>query len=170
MKPFEMKDYKVFDMFNNQWALATAGTPDHYNTCTIGWGSLGTIWGGPTRGRSIVTIYINPDRYTWEFLKETDVFTVDFFPEQYRKALGYLGAKSGRDEDKVAAAGLTPKELAGGVTFEEANLTFVCRKLYQGEFQREGLADEINNGIYANWHPHWMFVGEIIEVEDKRSC
>ena len=95
---------------------------------------------------------------------------MDFFPEQYRKALGYLGAKSGRDEDKVAAAGLTPKELAGGVTFEEANLTFVCRKLYQGEFQREGLADEINNGIYANWHPHWMFVGEIIEVEDKRSC
>ena len=33
---------------------------------------------------------------------------------------------------------------------KEANLTFVCRKLYQGEFQREGLADEINNGIYRN--------------------
>ena len=168
MKPFEMKDYKVFDMFNNQWALVTAGTPDHYNTCTIAWGSLGTIWGGPNRGRSIVTVYVNPDRYTYGFLKETDVFTVDWFPQEYRKALGYLGSRSGRDEDKVAAAGLTPKELAGGVTFEEANLTFVCHKLYQGEFQREGLADEINYGIYEDWHPHWMFVGEIIEVEDKR--
>ena len=169
MEPFETKDYKVFDMFNNQWALVTAGDPGHYNTCTIAWGSLGTIWGGPGGGRSIVTVYVNPERYTYDFLKESDTFTVEFFPPEYRKALGYLGSHSGRDGDKVAAAGLTQKELAGGVTFEEANLTFVCRKLYQGEFQRDGLADEINHGIYENWDPHWMFVGEIIEVEDKRS-
>ena len=169
MEPFETKGYKVFDMFNNQWALVTAGDPGHYNTCTIAWGSLGTIWGGPGGGRSIVTVYVNPERYTYDFLKESDTFTVEFFPPEYRKALGYLGSHSGRDGDKVAAAGLTPKELAGGVTFEEANLTFVCRKLYQGEFQRDGLADEINHGIYENWDPHWMFVGEIIEVEDKRS-
>jgi len=169
VKPFEEKEYRVFDMFNNQWALATAGDIGHYNTCTIAWGSLGTIWGGPGRGRAIATVYINPDRYTWEFMKACDTFTVDFFPETYRRALGYLGAHSGRDGNKVAAAGLTPKALAGGVTFEEANLTFVCRKLYQGEFQRKGLADEINSGIYRNWRPHWMFVGEIVEVEDRRA-
>ncbi len=169
MKPFEAKEYKVFDLFNNQWGLVTAGDPSRYNTCTVAWGSLGTIWGGPCQGRSIVTVYINPDRYTWDVLKDSDTFTVDFFPPEFRKALGYLGSRSGRDEDKVAAVGLTPKELAGGVTFEEANLTFVCKKLYQGEFQREGLADEINHGIYEGWHPHWMFVGEILEVEDKRQ-
>ena len=56
----------------------------------------------------------------------------------------------------------------GGVTFAEANLTFVCRKLYQGEFRREGLADSVNHGIYKDWHPHWMFVGEIVATEDKR--
>lgn len=168
MKEFETKDYKVFDMFNNQWALVTAGDITHYNTCTIAWGSLGTIWGGPGRGRSIVTVYVNPDRYTWEFLQNSDTFTVEFFPEQYHQALGYLGSRSGRDEDKVAAVGFTPKEVSGGVTFEEANLTFVCHKLYAGEFRREGLADEINNGIYKTWHPHWMFVGEITAVEDLR--
>ena len=167
MKDYESKNYPVFDMFNNQWALATAGSPAHYNTCTIAWGSFGTIWGGPGKGRPIATIYINPDRYTWDFLKESDIFTVAFFPPEYRKALGYLGSHSGRDGDKVAA-GLTPKALAGGVTFEEANLTFVCHKLYQGEFQREGLADEINHGIYEDWDPHWMFVGEVIEVQDGR--
>ena len=168
MKPFEEKDYKIFDMFNNQWALVTAGSMDRYNTCTLAWGSLGTIWGGPGQGRPIVTVYVNPDRYTWEFLKEYDTFTVEFFPPEYREALGYLGSHSGRDGDKVSAAGLTPKEFAGGVTFEEANLTFACHKLYQGEFQREGLADEINRGIYRAWHPHWMFVGEIVETEDLR--
>lgn len=168
MKDFEEKDYKVFDMFNNQWALATAGTPDRFNTCTIAWGSLGTIWGGPGRGRPIATVYINPDRYTWDFLKESETFTVSFFPEQYRQALGYLGSHSGRDGDKVAAAGLTPREIHGGVTFAEADLTFVCRKLYQGPFEREGLSAEIDQGIYAHWQPHWMFVGEIVESEDRR--
>ena len=168
MRPFEEKDYKVFDLFNNRWALVTAGSPDAFNTCTIGWGSLGTIWGGPGGGRSIVTVYVNPDRYTWEFLRNGDVFTVAFFPDEYRKALGYLGSHSGRDGNKVAAAGLTPKAIGGGVTFEEAELTFVCHKLYEGEFRREGLAEEINNGIYAKWNPHWMFVGEILQVEDKR--
>lgn len=168
MREFESKDYKVFDMFNNQWALVTAGSIEHYNTCTIAWGSLGTIWGGPHGGRSIVTVYVNPDRYTYDFLKESDTFTVQFFPEEYRKALSYLGSHSGRDEDKVANAGLTPRAIGSGVTFAEANLTFVCHKLYQGEFQREGLAPEINQGIYKNWNPHWMFVGEILETEDQR--
>ena len=168
MKPFEEKDYRVFDMFNNQWALVTAGTPVHYNTCTIAWGSLGTIWGGPGRGRPIATVYVNPDRYTWDFLKESDVFTIAFFPERYREALGYLGSHSGRDGDKVAVAGLTPTELSGGVSFEQAELTFICRKLYQGAFEREGLASEIDQGIYKNWQPHWMFVGEITGVDDRR--
>ena len=129
---------------------------------------MGSIWGPPNGGRSVITVYVNPDRYTWDVLTESDTFTVQFFPPEYRQALGYLGSHSGRDEDKVSAAGLTPKELAGGITFEEAELTFVCRKLYQGQFQREGLADEIRHGIYENWDPHWMFVGEILEVEDKR--
>ena len=88
---------------------------------------------------------------------------------EYRKALGYLGSHSGRDGDKVAAAGLTPKAIGTGVTFAEANLTFLCKKLYQGPFEREGLADEINNGIYKNWQPHWMFVGEILEVQSDLS-
>ena len=116
----------------------------------------------------VVTVYVNPARYTWEFLRESDTFTVSFFPPEYRKALGYLGSHSGREGDKVAAAGLTPKELAGGVSFEEAELTFVCRKLYQAPFEREGMAEEIDR-FYADWEPHWMFVGEIIETEDRRG-
>lgn len=168
MKAFEQKDYKVFDMFNNQWALVTAGTLDRFNTCTIAWGSLGTIWGGPHGGRSIVTVYVNPCRYTWEFLKEFDTFTVSFFGEEYRKALGYLGSHSGKNEDKVSVSGLTPKAAGTSVSFEEAQLTFVCHKLYEGPFEREGLADEINHGVYKDWEPHWMFVGEIIEADDCR--
>ncbi len=160
MRPFETNDYKIFELFNSRWGLVTAGDASRYNTCTISWGSLGTLW-----GRSVATVYINPDRYTWEFLKDSDTFTVSFYPPEYRDALGYLGSHSGRDGDKVSAAGLTPRPMDGAVTFAEAELTFLCRKLYQGEFHREGLADEIDRGVYGNWRPHWMFVGEIIGCE-----
>ena len=168
MKPFEAKDYKVFDMFNNQWGLVTAGNKDHYNTCTIGWGSLGTIWGGPGKGKPIVTVYVNPARYTWNYLKEDDTFTVSFFPEKYRKVLGYLGSHSGRDGDKVKAAGLTPVTIGDGVTFKEANLTFLCRKIYQDMFRREGMAEEIQD-FYSGWEPHWLFIGEVLDADDRRE-
>ena len=161
---YNEKAYKVFEMFSKQKALATAGNIDDYNCCTIGWGSLGNIW---DRGTNIVTIYINPDRYTWKYCMEKDYFTVSFFPEAYLPDLRILGTKSGRDGDKVALTKLHPVALENGVDYEEATLTFVCRKLYQGEFEREGLADKINNGIYKDWYPHYMFVGEIIDVIEK---
>ena len=163
MTDFQHNEHKIFEAFNNDWALATAGDISHYNTCTISWGSMGTLWNRP-----VVTVYINPDRYTWEFMKESDTFTVSFYDESFKQALRYLGTKSGRDEDKVANVGFTPKQIGDGVTFVQAKLTYVCRKLYQGPIEREGLADVINNGVYANWQPHWIFIGEVIEAEDKR--
>ncbi len=161
---YTSEKYNVFEMFSKQKALATAGSIEDYNCCTIGWGSLGNIWG---RGTNIVTIYINPDRYTWKYCMEKDYFTVSFFPKEYHDDLMILGTKSGRDGDKVALTKLTPYAVGPAVAYEEAELTFVCHKLFQGEFSREGLADEINTGIYADWNPHYMFVGEIIDVIRK---
>ena len=88
MKNFRQEDYKVFEMFDKQWALVTAGGMDHFNSCTIGWGSLGNIWAADRKTISTVTVYVHPARYTSEFLKESDTFTVSFYPDQYRKALG----------------------------------------------------------------------------------
>ena len=50
-------------------------------------------------------------------VKKADTFTISFFPPEYKKALGYMGYHSGRNENKAAAAGLTPVELP-----EEAQL------------------------------------------------
>lgn len=100
MDGFKEKEYKIFEMFDKEWALVTAGSTVHYNTCTVGWGSFGTLWGG----KPTITVYVHPARYTSEFLKENDTFTVSFFPESCKKALGYLGSHSGRDGDKVLDA------------------------------------------------------------------
>ena len=163
---YKEKEYKVFELFSKKKALATAGSIDDYNCCTIGWGSLGSIW---NRGMDIVTIYINHDRYTWKYCMEKDCFTVSFFPEEYREDLQILGTKSGRDGDKLALTKLTPVAIDEAVGYKEAELTFVCKKLYEGEFSRVGLAEEINDGIYKNWEPHYMFVGKILKVIDNRG-
>ena len=60
MREFETRDYPVFEMFNHQWGLVTAGDAGRWNTCTIAWGSMGSIWGPPNGGRSVITVYVNP--------------------------------------------------------------------------------------------------------------
>ena len=122
---FAEKKYDVFSMFNDRWALVTAGSLEDYNTMTIGWGSLGTIWGPPHKGKPIVTVYVSPARYTHSYLEENDYFTVSFFPEEYRKDLGILGSRSGRDGDKVALTALEPVAVEHGVDFRQAELTGV---------------------------------------------
>lgn len=180
MKEFTQKSYPVFEMFSRQTALVTAGDMAHFNGCTIGWGSLGNIWSRTGNMRPIVTVYVYPSRYTCEFLKTNDTFTVSFFPEAYRRALAYMGSHSGRDGDKVSAAGLTPVSMGKSVGYQEAELTFLCKKLYQHEFAKEGLDGTIHEYYQASprsfppdangdWQTHWMFVGEIIEVDDKRK-
>lgn len=119
-----------------------------------------------------------PGAHTCEFLERGDTFTVSFYPPEYRRALGYIGSHSGRDGDKAAAAGLTPLAFGQGVTYAEANLTFLCKKLYQHQFTTEDLAPEVQAyyasmpqvypDFHGGWQPHIAFVGEIIDVIDKR--
>ena len=170
MGNFREQDYRVFELFEKRWALVTAGSPERFNGCTIGWGCMGTVWNRP-----VVTVYVYPARHTREFLLENDSFTVSFFPESCRKALGIMGSRSGRDGDKVSAAGLTPMAVGDSVGYREASLTFLCRKLYQHQLSREDLAPEIQEyyqsypEVYprdenGEWQSHWVFVGEVVET------
>ena len=86
MTNFMEKDYKIFEMFKNDWALVTAGNKDDFNTCTVAWGSLGTIWTRNGNG-AIATVYIHPSRYTNEYFLKNDTFTVSFYSEEYKKLL-----------------------------------------------------------------------------------
>lgn len=178
MADFREKDYRVFEMFEKDWALVTAGTPEHFNSCTLGWGSFGSIWSGRDGG-PVITIYVHPSRYTCSFLQESGTFTICFFPPSCKKALAFFGTNSGRDVDKAQATGLTPVPCGESVAYAEANLTFLCKKLYQHQFAREDLAPEVRDYYAANpdyytdfhggWQPHMVFLGKIIDVQDRRS-
>ena len=156
MKEFNAKSFEVFDQ---EWALVTAGTKDSCNAMTISWGGLGTLWGRPA-----ATVYVKPVRYTWNFMKENDYFTVSFYDEQYRKALGVFGSKSGRDTDKVKATGFTPVYLENAVTFREAKTTLLCRKIYTQDLDIDAIPDFARERYYTEEAPHTMFIGEVIDI------
>ena len=153
------------DMIAKEWMLVTAGNESRgYNTMTASWGHLGAIW-GKGGGLPTAVIYLRPQRYTKEFVDREELFTISVFPEEYKKALGYLGSHSGRDGDKVAQAGLTPVFGEDTTWFAEAKLVLICRKLYHAPLQPEGFVDtSIISQCYPQSDFHEMYIGEIIKV------
>lgn len=150
----------IFEQYDKKWALLTAGDKYKFNTMTISWGGLGTLWNKP-----VATVYVRTSRYTNEFMKDNDYFTVSFYPEEYKKTLGVLGSKSGRDMDKIHESGLTPKEVENGITFAEAEVTLVCRKLISQRLEPENMIPEIAKQFYENEAEHDMYVGEVVFIE-----
>ncbi len=74
------------------------------NVLTIAW--TGTICSDP----AMLYISVRPERYSYPMIKETGEFVVNLTTEELLKATDYCGVRSGRDEDKFRAAGLTKGE------------------------------------------------------------
>lgn len=152
-----MNKINPFEKFNKEWALVTAGNKDRFNSMTISWGSMGTLW-----FKSIVTIYIRPERYTFDFLKSSDYFTVSFYDEKYKDKLIMFGRCSGRDVDKVSESGFSPVFLNNGITYKEAKETLVLKKIYMQKLDKKLLASDMD--CYSDGgSEHYMIVGEVID-------
>ena len=73
-----------------------------------------------------------------------------------------LPTKSGRDGNKVAEVGFTPVELAGQISFEEADLVLVCRKLYADEIRPEKFIDaSCDERCYPDHDYHTFYIAEV---------
>lgn len=149
----------IFSQFDKKWALLTAGNSDSFNTMTISWGGLGTLWNKP-----VATVYVRTSRYTHDFMDANDYFSISFYPEQYRKILGVLGSKSGRDMDKMNASGLTPKKTGETISFEEAETTLICRKLFRQRMEESNMPEDIVKSLYTGQAPHDLYIGEVVAI------
>ena len=149
-----------FTKFDKDWALVTAGTKEKFNSMTIAWGAMGTLWSTP-----VLQIFIRPNRYTFKFLEENDYFTVSFYDKKYKRALGIMGTKSGKDFDKVKLTGLTPKFLDNGITYEEASETYVCKKIYMKEMDKTKFPEtEKITKMYKDEPAHYVIFGELVNA------
>lgn len=158
IRPERLAD-NTFRLFDHDWTLITAGTRKSFNMMTASWGGLGIIWNKP-----VTFIFVRPTRYTYEFLEQSERFTLSFFIERYRNRLNLCGSKSGREIDKVAATGLTPVFNRGAIYFAEARLVLVCRKIYYQDLQPQQFRDRRVLKFYPKRDFHRMYFGEIKQV------
>lgn len=153
----EAMNESVFKVIGTDWLLVTGAAGGKANAMTASWGGMGIMWGKP-----VAFLVIRPQRYTKEFIDKAEGLTISVFAGERRKMMGYFGSVSGRDEDKIARAGLTCLEDEGRVYFEEARMVFICKKLYAQEMQE---ACFIDNDSREKWYPdkdyHTMYIAEV---------
>lgn len=157
----EELSFNPFTKIAKEWMLITAGDAEKSNTMTASWGGLGIMW-----GKNVATAYIRPQRYTKEFVDNSDRFTLSFLPETYRKALSVCGTVSGKNvEDKWKEAGLHPYYVDGTTAVEESDMILVCKKLYAQDMLPECF---IETECDTKWYPekdyHTMYIAEIEKV------
>ncbi|WP_297637597.1 flavin reductase [uncultured Clostridium sp.] len=152
-----------FKMIGEDWLLFTAKKDDKVNTMTASWGGVGIMW-----GKKVAYIFVRPQRYTKEFIDNSERLTISVLPNSFRKDLSYLGSVSGKDEDKISKSNLTVKEYENTPYFDEARLVLVCKKLYMQKLEENCF---IEKDLADKWYPnkdyHFMYVVEIEKILEK---
>ena len=152
-----------FHKISKEWMLITAGDEKKSNTMTASWGGVGIMW-----GKNVATAYIRPQRYTKEFVDAGDYFTVTLF-DGYKKELGVLGSKSGRDGDKIAEVSFDIEEVENQPTFKQGKMVFVCKKIYSDMIDPKQFID---SSLDERWYPqkdyHQRYISEIIAVYENK--
>lgn len=150
----------TFRLIGNDWMLITAKKGDAVNTMTASWGGLGVMW-----GKDVAYVVIRPQRYTKEFVDDSVTFSLSFFTDKDRSILSYCGKVSGRNEDKIANAGLTVCEENDTPYFNEAKTVLICKKLYHQEMSKDSFTDST---LLEHWYPnndlHTLYIAEIQKV------
>ncbi len=159
-KEINIRDIKqsAVKLINDDWALVTACADGAVNSMTVSWGGMGELW-----GKDVVFVFIRPQRYTYELLEKSDVFSMSFFDGEYKKELTYFGRNSGRDVDKYEATGMSTVELDGVACVAQAKVNLVCRKIAFQDINPEGFLDESIEGNY-NGDYHRVYIGEIVKT------
>ncbi len=131
------------------------------NAMTIGWGTIGIIWGKP-----IFAVLVRPSRYTYGLIEETDDFTVNIPPDSLDEVASFCGTVSGRDYDKFAEKNLTavPGREVKSPIIEQCVLHYECKVVHKNDVIRDLLSSEIDASCYPSGNYHRIFFGEIVSV------
>ncbi len=163
--PINEVDISQFTIFTREWTLLSAGTEETgFNMMTMRAVSYGRFW-----GKQAMTICVRESRYTRKFTDDNEIFTLSYYGEANHKALEICGKLHGNECDKVKESGLTPMFLYKTVAFEEANIIFICKKLYHADVVRENIDDQqaFDHYYTRETSMHRIYYGEIVKVLAK---
>ena len=141
--------------------LVSADAEGKPNAMTIGWGTIGIIWGKP-----IFTVLVRPSRYTYGLMERSDNFTVNVPSGDMNDIVAFCGSASGRDHDKFAEKGLIakPGKIVKSPIIEQCVIHYECSVVHKNDVLKNKLADNIIHSAYPKGDFHTIYYGEILAV------
>ena len=160
--PYHHQLPATLDTLRNPGLLLAVTRPTgESNAMIIGWGSVGVIWGRP-----MWTVLVRPSRYTYPFIEETGVFTVNVPSDKLRTWVSVCGTQSGRDIDKFGDYDIatSPGRTVPVVTIDACPLVYECRVLHYNDLIPANLDPEVDARAYPQGDYHRIYHGEITAV------
>ncbi|MCS7314487.1 MAG: flavin reductase family protein [Bryobacterales bacterium] len=139
--------------------LVTADREGKPNVMTIGWGTIGSIWGRP-----VFVVLVRPSRFSYSRLEENPDFTVNVPSAELAAATAHCGKVSGRDRDKFRETGLTaaPARQVRAPIIQECVVHYECRTIHRNDLAPSTLAQTILDEYYPRDDFHRIYFGEIL--------
>lgn len=141
-------------------AFLTVKNNDELNTMTIGWATIGIIWGIP-----VLIVLVRESRHTFQLIEDTDEFTVSFsFDGSMKEELNFCGTKSGRHYDKFDECDLeaVPGQDTETPVIGECDLHYECKIIYKQAMDQDNIMADVVENCYPGQDYHTMYFGEII--------
>ena len=102
--------------------LTSIGGDGRSNVMTIGWATVGVVWGMP-----VMVVLVRPSRYTYEFVEESKSFTVNVPTPEMRDFVTLCGTRSGREVDKLAQVSVSMGKVIHAVTVDDCPVVSSAR-------------------------------------------
>ena len=124
--------------------VSCGATPDEYNLLTVAW--TGTVCTNPP----MCYISVRKERHSYDIIRRTGEFAINLTTEEMARATDWCGVRSGRNENKWEATGLTPmaNDHISAPIIAESPLSICCK-----------VREVVELGT------HDMFIAEVVNVQ-----
>jgi flavin reductase (DIM6/NTAB) family NADH-FMN oxidoreductase RutF len=149
-------------------AFLSVQAGDKANVMTIGWASIGFIWGRP-----MMTVLVRKSRHTWSIMERATDFTVSVPFCDMRKQLEICGTQSGKKINKLEKCGMEffPAEKVKTPIINLQGIHYECRIVCSSAID-PGLLVESYKHLYPENDYHTIYFGEIVycySTEDDKT-
>lgn len=156
--PYTFQLDKTLEMLTSGGLLLASTRGDgQSNVMTIGWTTVGIVWGIP-----VMVVLVRPSRYTFTFVEESRAFTVNVPTPEMKAYVNLCGTRSGRDTDKLAQASTSMGQKVHCVTLDDCPLVYECQVVHWNDIQPEVLPPDILSRAYMRGDFHRLYYGQIM--------
>ena len=158
-----MQEYQLLEPLFRQiktGAFLTTKLGNKMNTMTISWMTIGRVW-----EVDLVTVYVRFSRYTYDFIENSDYFTISLpYPKDKLAELKLWGEKSGRDITKITTDNILSTKTVDGVIIKGCNIHIECQKIYDQVMDPRKLDKDLLTEFYdEKGDYHHIYYGKILE-------